>query len=299
MALPIYDVVSQFTGAGNLAEYTFDFKITSADQLLVVVNDASGNEVQRVRGDDTTYLLSVDFDAIKGGGTVTLQANLPSNYEIYIFFAGDEPCQDSEFNNKRDFTLKRIEAALDKLGSFIQRTFFLAKRSVSLYDTDQLYDPVEDIGFDPTLPKGLAANTDELVPVVQEGGWAPVSSWVRVSDIISSIVTSDGLSTPQIIGSRAAPSNISASIPFNVLDLFWDYRWYIQGNGGPVTITDITAGNNVGQRITFFIPQGVANTVTIPDTAIRFELNGEFVGSAGRVLALEWNGTNWQELWRN
>jgi hypothetical protein len=140
----------EFLGAGNLDTYTFDFKIEALEHLRVVVADDEGAVDQDVRGDDTTYLDSVTFDAVDGGGTVVLKADLPLDYRIILLQANDEPVQDSEFKNKFDFTLERLEAALDYQSGAIQRLAYQAARSVQVHDVDEIDD------FDPQLPAGIA-----------------------------------------------------------------------------------------------------------------------------------------------
>jgi hypothetical protein len=58
MSRAAYTPIMTYTGAGNLAVYTFSFKITALVQLLVVEYDTNGLETQRVRGTDTSYLSS-------------------------------------------------------------------------------------------------------------------------------------------------------------------------------------------------------------------------------------------------
>jgi hypothetical protein len=134
-----------YTGAGNLADYDFDFKIESLDQLLVIVIDASGNEIERVRGTDTTYLDSVDYDSDEGGGTVHLLANLQTGYKIGLFLANDAPTQPKEFKSKRNFSMSNIESALDFLAGEIQRVAWLAQRAIRLND-------MSEDAFEPQLP---------------------------------------------------------------------------------------------------------------------------------------------------
>lgn len=142
-----YDVREVYVGNGSLDTYSFDFKINELDDLLVIETDENGDIVEEVRGSDTTDLISsVTFDAINGGGSITLLANLASNHGLIIVMAPDEPVQDFEFKNKFDFTLPRFERALDKLAGFIQRSFYLASRGLKLPET------LTESDFDPTLP---------------------------------------------------------------------------------------------------------------------------------------------------
>lgn len=132
MATPNYDVRSEYVGDGTLAQYSFDFRITDLSQLLVIQSDRYFNETFRVRGTDIINLVSVAFDPIVGGGVVTLTSILPNLSNLALICAVDAPVQASEFKNKADFTLRRIEAALDAVESGVQRAAYLAQRSVKL-----------------------------------------------------------------------------------------------------------------------------------------------------------------------
>ena len=95
MALSNYDVRSEYIGTGSLTDYTFDFKIASLTHLKVRVTDSAYLETFDVDGNDTTYLDSVTFDAVQGGGTVSLASVLPSGSFLTILLANDEPLQES------------------------------------------------------------------------------------------------------------------------------------------------------------------------------------------------------------
>lgn len=148
MSVPAFNVQEQWIGDGTLAEYTFDFTIQALDHLIVIVQDTLGNEVERVRGSDTSYLSGVVFDAIDGGGTVTLQGVLANEFVITFLMANDEPTQPSEFKNKFSFTLERFESALDFIVTALQRVAWLAGRSLRIND-------VVATDFDPQLPAVL------------------------------------------------------------------------------------------------------------------------------------------------
>jgi len=152
MARSSFTPVISYTGAGNLATYTFPFKIEAKAQLEVVEFNSAGAETQRVLGTDTSvYISSVTFDAVAGGGTVVLKDNLITGSILKLLLANDAPTQNDEYKNKGDFTQTRIEASLDFQAGSIQRLSYLAKRSLKLNDN---VDP--DV-VDPTLPTVVAS----------------------------------------------------------------------------------------------------------------------------------------------
>lgn len=149
MSRATYDVKEEYTGDGSVAAYTFDFKVEAKSQLLIIELDDTGAETQRVDGDDTTYLSGVVFDAVDGGGTVTLAANLTTNYELIILLANDDPTQPYKFRNKNSFTLKRMEAAFDFIAGAVQRLAYRGKQALRIHDAD------DSDAFDAQLPPGI------------------------------------------------------------------------------------------------------------------------------------------------
>ncbi len=139
-----------YVGTGALATYSFDFKIEATSQLLVVVINTLGVEVQRVRGTDTTYLSSVSItNPPIDGGYVVLAANLPAGYQMALILANDVPAQSYEFSNKTSFSLKRFENALDFIVGPIQRLVLRANQSLRIHDLDD-----EEV-FNAQLPAGI------------------------------------------------------------------------------------------------------------------------------------------------
>lgn len=163
MSRSTYDVKESYTGNGSLSAYSFDFKIEDESQLLIIEADAAGVETQRVRGTDNVYLSSVTFDAVNGGGTVNLAANLTSGYTLLILLANDEPTQEYEFRNKNSFTLKRFEGALDFLAGAIQRLAYRGAQALRIHDLD---DPST---FNPMFPPGAADSANKILQVNADG----------------------------------------------------------------------------------------------------------------------------------
>lgn len=156
-ALTTYDPIERYTGNGMLDEYTFDFLIIQASEILILVLDDDDEEIERFRGDElNAFLDSLEFDETNGGGTVTLTDNLPTGYTLTLLLAPDEPKQTSNFTTAGTFNLPYLQAAFNKLGSLIQRVSWLAQRSIRLNDS---YNDV----FDPQLPLVLEADRTIVV----------------------------------------------------------------------------------------------------------------------------------------
>jgi hypothetical protein len=189
----------EYLGLGNLADYSFDFKITDLNHLLLIRVDTTGAEVFRVRGGDTVFLDSVDFDASEGGGTVHLIDDLPIDHRLILLLANDDPQQPSEFKSKFDFTLSRIEAALDYITGALVRASYLAKRSLKLSD---LMDP-ED--FDPTYPSTLADNPDATILI------NPTGDGFVIGPTGAQIAAAEGYSIAAAASAAASATSATAS----------------------------------------------------------------------------------------
>lgn len=158
-----YIVKHSYTGTGNLASYTFDFKIELAEHLLVVCLDDEGVEIERVRGNVLGgFLTNLVFDANEGGGTVTIDANLPVGYKLLLLLASDNPTQAFEFRNKTSFTLRRFEDALDWVQGQIQRLAFRAKQSLKIHDSE------DEETFGSQLPPGISEQGGAVLQVSQD-----------------------------------------------------------------------------------------------------------------------------------
>jgi hypothetical protein len=162
MSRPTYQPKHSYTGNGTLDQYTFDFKIELAIHLLIVVLDENGDEIERVRGDDTSYLSSVTFNSIDGGGTVFLNDVLPVNHKLYILLASDSPTQSFEFRNKTSFTLRRFEDALDWVQGQIQRISYRAKQALKIHDSEN------EESFGSMLPPGISDQGGSVLQVSQD-----------------------------------------------------------------------------------------------------------------------------------
>lgn len=159
MSRPEYNPKQIFEGTGDLNTYSFDFKITKKQQLLVIAVDDQGDEYERVRGDDLIFLADLIFDPKRGGGTVTLQEDLPPAHELIVLLADDSPVQDYDFKDKSSFTLGRFEDALDNLAGAIQRLAFRAKQAFRLHDLDNEEE------FSTQLPPGIKDQAHRVIQV--------------------------------------------------------------------------------------------------------------------------------------
>lgn len=163
MSRPYFNVKQLYTGTGSLSSYTFDFKITNLDQLHIVVVNNLNVVLQDIRGTDTSFLVDVVFDSVLGGGTVNLQANLPTGHRMVLVLEDLAPTQDYEFRNKTSFTLRRFEDALDSIMGAIQGFVLKAKQAIRINDLD------DENAFDGALPPGIADNPDTVIMINATG----------------------------------------------------------------------------------------------------------------------------------
>lgn len=241
MSRTTYAPKESYTGNGATSAYTFDFKVEAKTQLLVVVLDDAGVEVERVRGNDLVYLSSVTLNT-GGGGTVNLVANLTTDYTIYLIQANDSPTQVYEFRNKNSFTLKRFEDALDFILGAVQRLAFISKSSVRLHDTDDetLFDaqlPIDVIndGADRVIAVNLAATGLQYGPTVSE--LSGIVAAAAAAAVTATNATNDILYTPSAI------QTITVGNPMVVL-LLSRQHIRVQSNSGNVALSNQPFGSN-------------------------------------------------------
>lgn len=250
MAVPECIVKEQWLGNNALSSYTFDFTIQDLQHLLVIVQDSTGTEVYRLRGDDVSFLAGVTFDSKLGGGTISLQSVLPNGWILTALQANDAPTQPSEFKDKFSFTLERFELALDYMITSIQRVAYLAQRSLKIHDLDDSY------AFNPMLPKGIAdhARATLIINSAANGfDYGPTSDDILAaktySDAASASASSAAASAASISGMvRSGPF---AAIPPNTnLDLETiDHAIYTEVD----YIARIKRGTTVYARVEFSI----------------------------------------------
>lgn len=214
MAREQYGPRETYVGAGNLTEYTFDFKIEATTQLLVRVYDDTGVEVESFRGDGTiegspaessTYFSSLEYDSVAGGGTLTLSDELTTNYIIVLLLANDEPTQAYEFKGKFDLNVNRLERALDWVAGAIQRAIYLGKRSIVLDDYDDIAN------FDLRLPPGLAAYPNHVIATNENAdGDADALELIEVTDLTGMLEAVEHAVTDGQVATNLTGETVSA-----------------------------------------------------------------------------------------
>lgn len=298
MSITAFNPREEYIGTGALAEYTFDFKITDLEHLLVIKTNASNVEVFRVRGSDTTYIDSVEFDSINGGGTVYLVDEVESGYNLYLILADDEPLQESEFRDKGDFTLKRFENILDILAGAIQRLAYLCKRAVKL---PEIMVEADADAFDTELPVPVA---DRVIGINSDAdGFELVNLQVMVDDAVAAAMAAYVPVTT--FGTTGAPRVIAAATGItegggDMDDTSWDEVVFVQGavvgNNTIAANPQITPHTKLGARMTIIGTDDIKYIILQNGNGLK--LNGAWSSYADNVLFLMWNGTVWAEIGR-
>lgn len=151
-----YSPVATYIGNGTTATYTFDFKVRQASDILIMVYETDTDTlVFEERGNVLANVTSVTFDALNGGGTIVLPANLALLRKLIIKLAVDAPVQDFRFRNQTDFELRQFENALDQITAQVQRLFEKVSRTFRLSDK-ATYEANLDMEIDsPPVPNGI------------------------------------------------------------------------------------------------------------------------------------------------
>ena len=159
-----YQPYSVYVGNGVTTQFTFDFKIKNANQVLIMVFDTTNDSlVFSERGNlaPSANVTSVTFDALRGGGTVTLPAAPSAQRAILVKLAMDTPVQDYKFREQQDFELRQFENSLDFLMSHIQRLYEKISRTLR-FDDKMTYKPAAntEIAILP-IPYGIPIFDDQ------------------------------------------------------------------------------------------------------------------------------------------
>lgn len=128
-----YDTRATALGDDALTEVEFDFLVTKAsDVLITIVED--GEDTIKVRGDDEDYVSDLTFNAVTGGGTVTLVDPLATGQTIYVDLDVQEPDQTSQFRIVNNYltSFRAIEAAMDYIVTQVQTLMRHKERTVKL-----------------------------------------------------------------------------------------------------------------------------------------------------------------------
>jgi len=250
-----FEPVHEFIGLNNLAEYDFDFKITNLNQLRIIEMNADGVVTQDIDGTNAVYLSSVEFNATAGGGTVILAANLPENWRLFIILNYDEPTQIHSFKNKGDFTLSRIEAALDHVEGGVQTASWLAQRAVGLHPSVAIAD------FNPALPLDIA-EVDNVNRVLMtndaHNGWelGPTATNIEESETFALAAAASAAAASAAAATSAAASAAAATSATTALSatgtIFVD-----RFTGDGVDVTFNTTPTPSSENATFIFIDGV------------------------------------------
>lgn len=318
MSIEGYNVKEQALGDGSLTEFTFDFKISQAADLLVIISDSDGVEQSRVTGDDESEVISeLEFDSVDGGGTVTLLEALEEDYTITMLLAPDEPDQSFEFRDKGSFTNRMIEQALDKVMAFVSRCFYLAQRSIKLHDLDE---SEEEGAFDPVLPQGIKDNPGAGLFINDDGDgfeYGPTAEEVAAaegyaeaaSDSADAAAASAVLAAAQALGFYVTPQlaqpsganalNVDGLSALALNSTTRSEMQFVQGDPGAVNLlsgSEIEDGQFVG-KLLILIGGHATNTVTLVNS-LTLKLNGDCTLGLDDAIGLVWNGTYWAEIFR-
>lgn len=175
-----------YIGNGTLATYAFSFKVRQAADILIMVFETDTDLlVFQERGNVLANVTSVAFDALNGGGTITLPANLALDRKLIIKLAVDSPVQDFRFRNQTDFELRQFENGLDQLTAQVQRlnekisrAFRMSDKATYVDDLNTEIDvlPVPDgiPKFDPTGEFVEFVTPAEIVAAAGAGSGLPV-----------------------------------------------------------------------------------------------------------------------------
>lgn len=288
MTIEAFDVQDKALGTGDVSTYSFDFRIFAPTDLLIYIQDAGGNLINKIRGDDTTILQFLQFDPVNGGGQIFLNSVLADSWVITFILAPDVPVQVTPFKSKSSFNFPSLEAALDYLTLLVQRIHWMAFRSVKLHDLDDV------TAFDMTLPINLANYPGGIPSINSAGTGFEIASTVGQIKALSSggLYARAGMSRGLPLTILAATGIVPAGVAREVM--------FVQGPSvGTIAVTknpQIAAGTIIGQELV--IIGGSGTQILTLATGNGLDLASLMTLGAGNALGLVWDGANWSEAFR-
>jgi hypothetical protein len=122
-----------YTGTGLVSDYDFEFKVFSSGDIAVTQATDLGVESTLVLGSDYTVTLNPNQD-LTPGGTITLTAPLPEDYDLVIL--GDtDYSQTTQLPNGGSYNATIVERAFDRLVIMIQQLLEQINRTLRLSAT--------------------------------------------------------------------------------------------------------------------------------------------------------------------
>lgn len=181
-----------YTGDGSTTAFAVPFYFAANADLVVSVQDLSGNVTTKILGTD--YTLSGATLAV--GGTCTFTTAPVTNFKIAIYRV-PEITQTTSYNNNDPFPAKSHELALDKTATIDQYLKTLIDRAILVAPTDNppmmtlppaSVRALKNFTFDalgnPTVSTPIAGTTvsSALIPVVTAATLANARALLGVTD---------------------------------------------------------------------------------------------------------------------
>lgn len=298
---------NDYTGNGSTSAYSYVFRITEAQDLLVTVADTSTPPVEHTLVINTDYTIS--GVGASAGGTVTLVnasqswltgGNLTTGFHITV---RRNPLleQLTSIRNMTAFYPSTIEDGVDYIVMQIQALNNFLVRAPKLRETSTATPPTwPDLGSALQALRINAAGTglEWFNPTASAGiSYTPPAQGFSTEITIQTVLD---ILNPRIKGSRASPIAITSAGLSAIADVL-EQVWFVVGSPGAVDLTSVSpqivAGTRVGQKIEI-IGTDNTNTLTLAN-GNGLVTNGSRVLEDGSAWGARWNGTAWQETYFN
>lgn len=292
-----------YAGNGVTTAFPFPYWFFSTNDIKVYLRDGT-TKAETLQTNPANY--SVSGTATNGvylsGGTINF-VTPPATGQTVVIFRDPVQTQDLNLIDNQAFPAGDVMNRLDKLTAFAQRLAERVSRALSLTDA-------QTDAFTPTIPTTFAANPSTALIINAAGNGLDIGPTVTqisnaqtyaanaaasASAAAASAATALLLS-PNIVGTRAAPQNITAGVGIAFSGSYFYNIWFIQGNAANVVVSaipQIAAGTVVGQRLSL-IGRNDSQTVKLAD-GNGLSLVGDWFAFAGSTLALIWDGAVWLE----
>jgi hypothetical protein len=236
---------------GEQLEYSFDFKVFTAQDLRIVTEDTNGAETDLVLDADYSVVLNEDQEN-DAGGTITLVESLTENHTL-IITSNIELTQDLSLQNGGNFSPASINNALDKIVIQIQQVDEKASRAVKSPitgddDPDEIVNALLQAKSEATAQAVIATEQAALAietmsSDIQIKNWAYVQAFAITTATRN---TQDVITTATIVWPDGATGTFTATTinaTFDVIDA-WTATHILSGVTKTVTQSAVTRNSN-------------------------------------------------------
>ena len=174
MTISTTTIKNSYSGNGSTSAFTYTFKITSENDVQVIVRSSTGAETLKTK---TTHYTVLGVGNANGGTITFTAGNIPITTQTVILRRSTPQTQELDLIENSDLPSDSIENSYDKLTSITQELQEQIDRSIKLSRTNTIASTEFTVGSTDRANKILAFDGNGEISVTQalgiyKGNWA-------------------------------------------------------------------------------------------------------------------------------